>query len=243
MKKIIFLACMVAAMVATCVFIVELKNEKPITVKNENPTTVIIKENKKIINVSAICQYPELPTGCEAVAATMVLRYYGVDITAGEFVISWLEYSENFYTSNGNLYGPDPNKVFAGNPFTNNSYGCFATPIINAINRNSSDYAAQKITNRSLEELCVEYIDNDKPLLIWATMGMRESSAGNSWHLEDGSVFTWTAQEHCLVLVGYRDEYYFLNDPQSGSTVAFEKNIVEKRFKELGSQAVYIYKK
>lgn len=206
--------------------------------KDTNEHTNIVAE--KFIEVPAICQYPELPTGCESVAATMVLQYYGVDISPGEFVLSWLEYSEDFYTSNGELYGPDPNKVFAGNPFTNNSYGCFATPIVNAVNRNSRDCTAQKITNRSLEELCVEYIDNDKPLLIWATMSMRESSAGKSWYLEDGSVFTWTAHEHCLVLVGYNDNYYFLNDPMSGSTVAYQKNIVEKRFKELGKQAIYI---
>lgn len=165
--------------------------------------------SEKLIDVPAICQYPELPTGCESVAATMVLQYYGTDITAGEFVISWLEYSENFYTANGKLYGPNPNKVFAGNPFTNNSYGCFAEPIVTAINRNSTNCKAQKITDKTLEELCEEFIDNNEPLLIWATMSMKESYEGKTWYLEDGSVFTWIAGEHCLVLVGYNSDYYF----------------------------------
>lgn len=93
------------------------------------------------------------------------------------------------------------------------------------------------------EVLCNEYIYNDKPILIWATMGMKESKTGRSWYLQDGSVFTWIAGEHCLVLVGYNDSYYLLNDPLSGSTVAYQKNIVEKRFAELGRQAVYICKK
>lgn len=210
----------------------ELQKEKV------RPNKIIFAQ--KLINVPAISQYPELPTGCESVAATMVLQYHGVDITPGEFVISWLEYNENFYWVDGNLHGPDPNKVFAGNPFTNNSYGCFATPIVDAINRNSRDCAAEKITNLSLEELCTEYIDNDKPLLIWATTSMKESYKGKSWYLDDGSLFTWIAGEHCLVLVGYNDSYYFLNDPMSGSTVAYKKNIVEKRFAELGNQAICI---
>lgn len=91
-----------------------------------------------------------------------------------------------------------------------------------------------------MEQLCEKYIDNDMPLLIWATMNMIEPSAGNTWYLENDTAFTWIAGEHCLVLVGYNTDCYYLNDPISGSMVAYQKDIVEKRFAELGSQAVYI---
>lgn len=233
----LFLLCIVLVVFSVSA-VVRLVSKPDTDISKNDLQIKVVAE--KLIDVPNICQYPDLPTGCESVAATMVLQYYGEDISPGEFVISWLEYSENFYKADGCLYGPDPNKVFAGNPFTKNSYGCFATPIVNAINRNSRECSAQKIVNRSLEELCREYIDNDKPLLIWATMSMKESSPGKSWNLADGSVFTWTASEHCLVLVGYNDGYYFLNDPMSGSTVAYQKNIVQKRFEELGNQAIYI---
>lgn len=234
MKKLVFIILAVAAIALNLIFVMSKKEQKP--------TTVIIKENKKTINVSAICQYPELPTGCESVAAAMVLQYYGQNVTAQEFASEWLTCSEKFYKSNNDLYGPDPNEVFVGNPFSENSYGCYASVIVKAINENSAECKAQKITNKSLSQLCDEYINNNKPVLIWATMGMKESKSGKSWYLPNGEKFTWTAGEHCLVLIGYSDEYYFLNDPQSGSTVAYPKSIVEKRFKELGSQAVYIYK-
>lgn len=79
--------------------------------------------------------------------------------------------------------------------------------------------------------------------MIWATMGMKESKQGRKWRLKNGSEFTWIAGEHCLVLVGYGEDYYYFNDPQSGSTVAYQKALSEKRFKELGNQAVYIYKR
>lgn len=215
--------------------------DKPETdISSSKANNPISMGTEKHINVPTICQYPELPTGCESVAATMVLQYYGEDISPDEFAFSWLEYSEDFYTSDGNLYGPDPNKVFAGNPFTEYSYGCFAAPIVNAINRNSTNCTARIITDCSLEDLCSEYINNDKPLLIWATMNMKEASVGRSWYLSDGSKFTWTAGEHCLVLVGYNEYCYFLNDHMSGGTVAYPKGIVEKRFKELNEQVVYI---
>ncbi len=198
------------------------------------------KDAEKILDVPALCQYPELPTGCEAVCAAMVLHYYDVNITAQEFASDWLTCSEEFYSSNGKQYGPDPNKVFAGNPFSKNAYGCFAGPIAQAINHNCISCTAEIITGYSLEQLCKEYIDRNSPLLVWATMGMKESSKGNFWLFEDGTDFTWISGEHCLVLIGYNTYYYFLNDPISGSTVAYQKKIVEKRFAELGSQALYI---
>lgn len=247
MKKIVFLIFAVIAVLISAVFVLLERDKKfdniQINTKKENNfiTTQQETSNMKKIEVPTICQYPELPTGCESVAAAMVLQYYGENIVAEDFASGWLRCSENFYTANNQLYGPDPNEVFAGNPFSENAYGCYATAIVKAVNENSAVCKAKKIMNKTVAQLCEEYIKNDKPILIWATMGMKESKSGKSWYLQNGERFTWIAGEHCLVLVGYDEEYYFLNDPQSGSTVAFQKNIVEKRFKELGMQAVYIY--
>ena len=248
MKKIIFLFIAIIAVAISLVFVMDKKEKKSDTVqtdfKKESDFTLSEESspNIKKINVPTICQHPELPTGCEAVAATMVLQYYEENITAANFASEWLRCSESFYTVNGQMYGPDPNEVFAGNPFSENSYGCFAGAIVNAINGNSINCKAKKLKAKSVEQLCNEYIDNNHPVLIWATMGMKQSKNGRSWKFENGEKFTWIAGEHCLVLVGYDDEYYFLNDPQSGSTVAYQKDIVEKRFKELGFQAVHIYR-
>lgn len=230
---ILILVAVIAKIAANVLFSDNIENEKP----------PIVIAAEKIIAVPTLCQYPELPTGCESVAAVMVLQYYGVNVTPKDFASTWLQCSNNFYTKNNKFYGPDPNKVFAGDPFSEKSYGCFASPIVNAINENSSECKAENITNKSLEEICGEYIDNGKPILVWATSRMKESKKGKSWYLEDGSKFTWISWEHCLVLVGYNETYYFFNDPMLGSTVAYQKNVVEKRFAELGMQAVYIYRR
>ena len=96
------------------------------------------------------------------------------------------------------------------------------------------------IYGKTVEQLCTKYIDNGKPLILWVTTSMRESKVEASWYLEDDSCFYWKNGEHAMVLVGYDEIYYFLNDPESGSTVAYRKDVVEKRFAELGRQAVYI---
>ena len=248
MKKKIFLIIAIIAVAISLVFVIDKKEKKSdnlqIDSKKESDFTLSEESgyNIKKINVPTICQYPDLPTGCEAVAATMVLQYYGESITAADFASEWLRCSESFYTVNNQMYGPDPNEVFAGNPFSENSYGCFAGAVVNAINGNSTNCKAKSVNAKSVEWLCSEYIDKNRPVLIWATTGMKQSKNGRSWKFENGETFTWIASEHCLVLVGYNDEYYFLNDPQSGSTVAYQKDVVEKRFKELGFQAVYIYR-
>ena len=192
------------------------------------------------LEVPQICQYPMLPTGCESVAATMVLQYYGDDIEAETFASSWLTCNSDFYVENGTTYGPDPNKVFAGNPFSRNSYGCFAPVIENAVNDNSLVCKAQMIEGESLNDLCDTYVGQGEPLLIWVTMSMKESYPGNYWTLSDGTQYTWRAEEHCMVLIGYDDRHYYLNDPMSGGTVGYDKAVVEKRYEEMGMQAVYI---
>ena len=207
----------------------DTKDEKQIAVKRE-----------VYLEVPQICQYPILPTGCESVAAAMVLQYYGEDIKAETFATLWLTCDNSFYYEEDVLYGPDPLKVFAGDPFSQNSYGCFAPVIEKAVNDHSSQCHAKVLNGESLMDLCDTYLNRGNPLLIWATMGMKESKTGNSWVLEDGTNYTWIAGEHCLVLVGYDDRHYYLNDPISGGTVGYDKTIVEMRYKELGMQAVYI---
>lgn len=200
-------------------------------------------DNMTLIEIPNICQYPTLPTGCEVTAATMVLQFYGEKISIESFARNWLVCDDRFYQANNMLYGPDPHKVFVGSPFTKSSYGCYAMPIVNAINSNSSVCKAELITAKDIKELCDLFIDNNKPVIIWATMGMKPSEDGSKWHSETKQEIVWKAGEHSLVLVGYDDKHYFLVDPQSGSVVGYEKHIVEKRFSELGMQAILVRKK
>ena len=193
---------------------------------------------EKLIDVPKICQFPTLPTGCESVAATMVLQYYGENITAEDFVRNYLEYDGDYDIHNGLVYRPSPYDCFVGDPFLN-GYGCYAGPIVTAVNK-TERFTATQLNKVSLDMLCRQYIDNDKPILIWATMYMKPSDIGHSWYLEDGTEFTWISGEHCLVLVGYNESNYYLNDPLTGEVEEYPKDLVEQRYKELFSQAVYI---
>lgn len=203
----------------------------------------IEKNGEVYLGVPQLCQYPMLPTGCESVAAVMVLQYYNEAVSAEVFADRWLKKDSHFYRKKQKLYGPNPEEVFAGNPFKRKSYGCFAPVIAEAIHQRSYNCDAKTLYGQTLEVLCRDYISMGKPLLIWATMGMKTPTQGNTWYLKDDTLYQWKAGEHCLVLVGYDLAYYYLNDPMSGGTAAYEKNVVEKCYEAMGMQAVYIYPK
>lgn len=59
--------------------------------------------------------------------------------------------------------------------------------------------------------------------------------------LKKGDNFTWTAGEHCLVLVGYDRNNYYFNDPyKNHGLIAYKKSLVNKRYIAMGKQCVHI---
>ena len=188
-----------------------------------------------------------IPTGCESVSAVMVLNHLGVEITPEEFINSYLPRGE-FYRQGDVIYGPDPHQVFAGNPYEKNSLGCFPKVIIKALNNmNASHYPGmnemvfEDLSGTSLEELTHKYIANDIPVLLWVTMGMEPSYEGMRYYLNDGSLYTWRAGEHCMVLCGYDETTYYLMDPLAdGEMVSYAKEIVQARYAEMGKYALVI---
>lgn len=86
-----------------------------VSAAQENPDTYLIAD------FPVVLQMPELPTGCEITAMTMVLNYYGYMVSKEEMAVEYLPTvpANLYYGSDGRLYGPDLNRYFVGNPTTN----------------------------------------------------------------------------------------------------------------------------
>lgn len=212
----------------------------------------------KLINVPYINQ-ADIIYGCEAVSATMVLKYYGYNISEKDFTDNYLIRRNWYIGSKGRVYGPDPNAAYPGNPYIgggiNCGYGCYAPSTAKSINKvlDPSKHETKFTKEKELTDLVTTYIDNDIPVLIWATMGMSPSKPGNSWIIDYvdenspykiGDVFTWISGEHCLVLVGYDNDNYYFNDPyKNHGIICYGKDLVNQRFTELGKQSVVILPK
>lgn len=100
----------------------------------------------------------------------------------------------------------------------------------------------RNVSGADLKTLATLYIDEAHPVLLWVTIGMKESFKGMQYYLEDGTRYTWTAQEHCVVLCGYDEMNYYLMDPlANGEIVNYPKELVEQRYNEMNKNAVVVF--
>ena len=211
-----------------------------------------MSQSKKISNVPLIGQ-SKLPTGCETCSATMLLNFYGYKISEMTFADKYLV-KKPFGYSNGSYTGPDPNCAFVGTPYSSNSYGAYAPIMVKCMNKYLSDksYKAVEISGKSLEYLSGKYVAQGQPIMIWATINMLPSFKTTTWRVNYtdenakyklGSYYTWIAREHCLVMTGYDNYYYYFNDPWTNARTRYSKSLVNTRYNELGKQAVVMVKK
>ena len=201
--------------------------------------------NKKLIYVSNIMQYPELPTGCESVALTTLLNHLGYKADKLTIARNYLP-KLDFYWYDGILYGADFRTTFAGNPESENAYGCYAqcitTTANNYLNDNGFGGKAYNITGTDFDSLFYDYIDKDIPVLIWITSSnLHETMLTSVWTTPDGERVQWKAYEHCVVLTGYDldNQLIYVSDPLVGNT-SYDYSKIKQRYIDMGQQAVYI---
>lgn len=210
----------------------------------EKPSGVF---GKIMLDVPIISQYPELPVGCEITGAAAVLQYLGFDADKLYLTDNYLKCDDNFtYDENMVSHGPDPYKVFAGDPY-DWGYGCFAPVIVDTLNRyfadNDPDYEAmelEEVNSADIEKLLNEGV----PLIVWASRGMKPYNYREpaEWLInETGEPFTWIGNSHTLVLCGYDSNcYYFMDCDDKEEITPYLKEQFLNRFRENGSQCVII---
>lgn len=209
----------------------------------------------EIKDVPFFTQNDSYPSGCESLSATMLLNYYKYDITPNVFIDSYLPKDYLRASDDGTMVvGPDPYTAFIGTPYDENSLGCYPPVIVEAFSRvfkeTGTDNKAVDTTGKSLEELIDTYIVQDEPVLVWSTMYLWDAFETETWAVDgasdkspynDGDVYSWIANEHCLVLTGYDEYYYYFNDPlyYEGGT-RYEKEAFNLRFEQVGKCSVAI---
>lgn len=201
---------------------------------------IVIDENgrcelptKAAIEMEELMQNPELPTGCESVALTMVLRYYGFGLEKTTIADEYLDYSENDFVT-----------AYVGNPHTESGAGCFAPAIEKAANKflnsQNSEMKARDISPTSMEDLYA-YLANGTPVIVWNSMYMTDLERMSDHYIYEGKTYYWYRKEHCVVLCGYDRENntVLVNDPLEGM-VQRDAARFEELYDEIGQMAVVI---
>ncbi len=192
------------------------------------------------LDVPYFSQEGILPTGCEVTSTAMVMQYWGVEMDAVTLAEE-LPCGELRWKEDGLLYGPHPKDLFVGSPFDSSGFGCFAPVIADLVPTVDKNLHAEVIEGASLEELYGRYVLREIPILVWCTINMLETTPGTEWILPDGSEFKWPRNEHCMVLIGRTEDEYICLDPyDSNGEVHIERELLESRYMDMGSQAVLV---
>ncbi len=212
------------------------KNNKETKDKNKKNENKIVE----IDNVPLISQNPELPTGCEATAATILLRWAGVDISKAE-VATKLPKGDIPKYKNGKMCGANPYKVYVGDPFSKEGYGVFHEPIAALVD----DFVpgrSMDLTGTTFENIFT-VVDYGSPVILWATSGLQKPKLTAVWYDEHGEKVYWRTPEHAYVMIGYDSNNIFVVDPVDGKKKKYDKNKFIAIWKEMGNQAVTIFDK
>lgn len=111
--------------------------------------------NGNLMNVPYISQLPQMPTGCEIVAATMMLQYAGVKITPSQLYNKMPHHPS------------DPNKGYVGNPYTQSGWTIFPPALTQTVR--SLVGSAVDLTGCSYDRV-IKQLNDFKPVVAWVVM-------------------------------------------------------------------------
>ncbi|MDB4868437.1 MAG: peptidase C39-like family protein [Cohnella sp.] len=197
-------------------------------------------QSKAILSVSIIKQLPELKNGCEITSLTMLLQFSGVKISklslASELT---LDKTPIQYGKNGQImtWG-DPNQGFVGDITGNKvGYAVYHKPLFHLLEQHIK--SAVDLTGSSLSTL-EHKLSNGYPIVVWSTANYSAPKDNQwvTWKSPTGTIKA-TFIEHCLLLVGYDQDYVFVNDPLTGKEqVKIKKSTFISGWNALGKQAI-----
>lgn len=190
------------------------------------------------------------PTGCESACAVMALRYAKVETDMKQFIEEYLkkepvQWEAQAGKKKKRLTGPDPREAFAGNPSTEQGYGCELPVIYDGVCRILADQKKEAVvtdlSGQELSDIVEQYIDQKIPLIVWVTNRMEPLSHGTRWYIkEQNRDYVWKKGEHCILILGYDKENYYYHDPVYGEYLSESKEKVEKAYGYMGQQAMAI---
>lgn len=188
------------------------------------------------VDVPCCSQYPELPTGCESVALTNLLNYYGFGL--GKTIIA------DYYLpkgSNGNFV-----TAFDGNPRRSSGglMGCVAPAITiagnNFLRAAGSGKQAKDVSFSSISSI-KNKLTCGQPVEMWNTEWGSWPGGRYAARWYNGHSYGLWGGNHAVVLKGYDDEQgiVYLSDSINGN-VTRNAQVFFGTWQQMDSQAVVI---
>lgn len=187
-------------------------------------------------NFPLINQNIKYPTGCESVSLTMLLRYYGVNVSVDD-VINRLKKGDLPYYESGVKYGGNPELEFVGTPYSSSSYGVYEKPIAEVANNFKNGINVRN--NFPFSEV-VNIVSSGKPVMAWTSIGLSLPYISTSWvYKPTMETIYWKSNEHAVVIVGIEGSNVVVADPIGGKIKKYSKSLFEERYNYYGKRALY----
>ncbi len=191
-----------------------------------------------MLDAPIVRQLPELPSGCEITSLTMLLNYKGIAVTKLEMAAQMKRDTTPLrYNKDGSVgYWGNPNTGFVGDPTgKSRGFGIYHTALFPQLK--SHIPTAVDLTRKPFSKL-EEQLRNGIPSVVWTTIDYKLPSKWVVWDTPLGPIQT-TFMEHAVLLVGYDEQFVYVNDPLSGES---KKQIDKQQFKKvwdaMGRQAI-----
>lgn len=193
---------------------------------------------KVILDVPIIRQNPELKYGCEVTSLTMLLRHAGHGVDKISLANQVKKDPEPLVQKNGDIkeWG-DPNKGFVGDMTgVRKGFAVYNKPLEELLRRYVKERAVN-LTGSTYETL-LDSVAAGHPVVIWTTGDFQLPTKWESWH-KDGKKVVAPFDEHAVLLVGYDEQYAYVNDPLTGvKQQRVSHKAMQKSWEALGKQAI-----
>ncbi|MFB6365134.1 C39 family peptidase [Paenibacillus elgii] len=191
-----------------------------------------------LLEAPHIRQRPELPSGCEVTSLAMLLQFYGVNKSKMDLVPEMKKDPTPIrYNKNGSIaYWGNPNTGFVGEVTgAAKGFGIYHTALFELL----KDYVptAQDMTKEPFSKLEDQLIQGI-PSVVWTTIDYKVPDKWVVWDTPIGPIET-TFMEHAVLLVGFDEQYVYVNDPLAGqSNKKIDKEAFIATWDAMGRQAL-----
>jgi len=190
------------------------------------------------IEAPIVKQKPELPSGCEVTALTMLLQFYGLPKDKIELAAEMKHDTTPLKrNADGSIaYWGNPNLGFVGDATgASKGFGIYHSALFDLLHRYVP--TAVDLTAQSWDKV-EQQLREGIPAVVWTTIDYQVPDRWVVWDTPIGPIQT-TFMEHAVLLVGFDEQHVYINDPLSGKgQVELDKAQFISTWEAMGKQAL-----
>ena len=194
-----------------------------------------------LLRAPALEQLPDYYNGCEITSLAMLLRFIGRPASLAQLAASVVRDPQPLVVGqNGAILSwGNPNDGFVGSVSGRSpGYGVYHGPIARLLDKYAPGEAVD-LSGDSFATLLAT-VASGRPVIVWTTVNFQPPTQWLTWSTPQGPVRA-TMAEHAVLLVGFNQQYAFVNNPLTGERAqAVPLTTFHATWVQMGRQAVTV---